>query len=80
MKVRIQKWGNSLALRLPKSFATEVGIVRDSVVELSLSGGDLIVSPVAPASLTLEQLLSGATPENLHGEVESGPAQGAEVW
>ncbi|MFC1972103.1 AbrB/MazE/SpoVT family DNA-binding domain-containing protein [Chloroflexota bacterium] len=33
MKTRVQKWGNSLALRIPKSFATEVGLQRETSVD-----------------------------------------------
>jgi antitoxin MazE len=80
MKVRVQRWGNSLAVRIPKSFATETRIQQDTEVELSIDKGRLIISPVAPRVITLDELLDGVTPGNLHGEFETGPAVGAEVW
>jgi len=81
MKARVQKWGNSLALRIPKSFAAEVGIVQDALVDLSLSEGKLVVEPVAiPGGPVLDELLAAITPENLHGEVDMGPPDGKEVW
>jgi antitoxin MazE len=80
MKTRVHKWGNSLALRIPKSFAAEVRLTENMPVELSLVEGKLIVQPLAPPSLTLEELLQGVTDENLHGEWETGPAVGREVW
>jgi antitoxin MazE len=80
MITRVQKWGNSLALRIPKSFADEVGLQTDSSVEVSLADGKLVVAPVAKSKLTLKQLLSQVTDENLHHEVETGPAQGNEAW
>ncbi len=80
MITRVQKWGNSLALRIPKSFADEVGLQTDSAVEVSLADGKLVVAPVAKSKLTLKQLLSQVTDENLHHEVETGPAQGNEAW
>ena len=80
MKTRIQKWGNSLALRIPKSFAQEVGLNQDGIVELSLVNGQLIVSPVPEPSVTLDALLAKITPENIHGEVDTGEAMGKEVW
>ena len=61
MKTRIQKWGNSLALRIPKSFAEEAGLRPDAAVELSLVEGRLVVQPIAPQPLTLDQLLRGLT-------------------
>lgn len=80
MKTRVQKWGNSLALRIPKSFAAEVRLAEDTPVELSLVEGKLIVRPIAPPPLTLDELLQGVTEENLHGEWDTGPAVGREVW
>ena len=80
MRTRIQKWGNSLALRIPKSFATEVGLQRETSVEVSLVGGKLVITPVAKPKLTLKQLLAKITKENLHHEVDTGPAIGKETW
>lgn len=80
MRTRVQKWGNSLALRIPKPFATEVGLKRDSTVEISLADGRLVIAPVAEPVLTLEYLLAQVTEDNLHGEIETGPAVGREVW
>ena len=80
MKLRVQKWGNSLAFRLPRSFANEVGIQRDSIVELTLREGEWIVGLSVPDPPTLDELLGRVTPDNLHGEVESGPVVRAEVW
>jgi antitoxin MazE len=80
MRARIQKWGNSLALRIPKSFATEVGFQRETLVEVSLADGKLVVTPVAIPKLTLKQLLTQVTKENLHHEVDAGLAIGNETW
>ena len=80
MITRVQKWGNSLALRIPKSFAAEVGLETDSSVEVSLADGKLVITPIAKSKVTLKQLLAQVTDENLHHEVETGPAQGNEAW
>jgi antitoxin MazE len=80
MITRVQKWGNSLALRIPKSFAAEVGLQTDSSVEVSMVDGKLVVAPVTKSKLTLKQLLAQVTDENLHHEVETGPVQGNEAW
>ena len=79
MKTRIQKWGNSLALRIPKSFAAEAHLKQDSQVEVSLVDGRIVVFPVESV-LTLEHLLAGITEQNLHCEVDVGPATGTETW
>jgi antitoxin MazE len=80
MRTRIQKWGNSLALRIPKSFAAETHLEQGTLVEVSLPDGKLLVTPLSPPAITLEELLKHVTPHNLHHEVDTGPAVGGEVW
>jgi antitoxin MazE len=80
MRTRVQKWGNSLALRIPKSFANEVGFQKETPVEVSLADGKLVITPVAKPKLTLKQLLAKVTKENLHHEVDTGSTAGNETW
>lgn len=80
MRTQIQKWGNSLAVRIPKSFAAESRIKAGSEVELSVSKGRLIVAPVAKPSYTLQELVAGITKHNLHSEVDFGSPVGKEIW
>lgn len=79
MRSRIQKWGNSLALRIPKSFAAEAHLKQDSQVEVSLVDGRIVVFSVESV-LTLEHLLAGITEQNRHCEVDVEPATGNEAW
>ncbi len=80
MRTRIQKWGNSLALRIPKPFAAEMGLEKDGEVELSVEKGRLVIEPPAAPSYTLEELLAEVRPSNLHGEIDWGPPVGKEIW
>ena len=80
MFTKVQKWGNSLALRIPKAFALDARLKNDSVVEVSLVDGQIIIKPVAMQSWNLEQLLSGVTDNNLHHETDTSAAVGNEVW
>lgn len=82
MKTRVQKWGNSLAVRIPKSFAEDVGIYSESEVQLSLVEGQLVITPIVKAEpiYRLEDLLAGITEDNLHGEIDFGASVGDEVW
>jgi antitoxin MazE len=80
MKGRIQKWGNSLALRIPKAFAAETNLRQNSVVEISLVEGRIVVSPAVEPAYSLTDLLEGVTEENLHREVDFGPPVGKEIW
>lgn len=80
MKARVERWGDSLAVRIPRPFAIESRIDQGTVVEVSLVDGTLVLTPLAEVSPTLEELLAGVTPENLHGEIDFGPPVGKEVW
>ncbi|HIP71456.1 MAG TPA: AbrB/MazE/SpoVT family DNA-binding domain-containing protein [Anaerolineae bacterium] len=80
MKTYVQKWGNSLALRIPKTYADEIQITANSPVELTLADGKLVIAPEPTPTYTLEGLLAGVTDENLHGEIDTGGAAGNEVW
>ena len=80
MKTKVQKWGNSLAVRIPKPFADDLGVDQDSEVELSLEDHELVIRPVSMPTYSLAELLDGVTDENLHDEVSTGDAVGAEVW
>jgi antitoxin MazE len=80
MVARIKKWGNSLALRIPKELASEAGLDDNSIVEVKVRNGQLVVSrPIRPVP-TLDDLLEQVTPENRHEETDFGPDQGKEVW
>jgi antitoxin MazE len=80
MLTKIQKWGNSLALRIPKAFAVDVQLENDSLVEISVVKGKIVITPVPAPSWTLDELLAGITKDNLHTEVDTGPAIGNEIW
>jgi antitoxin MazE len=81
MKTRIHKWGNSLALRIPKSFAEDVGLRNESPVEVSVVKGRLVVSLVSnQPRFTLKQLLAQVTEDNRHAEIETGTPVGNETW
>ena len=80
MQARVQKWGNSLALRIPKAFAAEARLAQDTLVDIALEGDTLVVRPVAEQRYDLDALLAGVTPENIHGEVSTGEPVGNEEW
>lgn len=80
MRAEIKKWGNSRALRIPKEMALEIGLDFDTKVELRAVEGRLHVIPIEDFHYTLEDLIAGITLENRHGEWDTGPAVGKEVW
>jgi antitoxin MazE len=80
MQTKIQKWGNSLGLRIPKSFAEEAGVEAGSEVDLSMEEGNLVVRPRRSPRYELQELLRAVTAKNVHKEVETGEPVGREAW
>ncbi len=80
MITKIQKWGHSFALRIPKSMALELKLGPDSPIEIKVEDERIVISPVLQPEYSLAELLGGITPQNLHAEVDSGGPAGNEVW
>ncbi len=80
MKTRIQKGKNNLMVSIPDNFATAIGLNVDSVVEISLVNGQLIIESVHKQSPTLDDLLSKVNKYNLHQEIDTGMSVGKEMW
>jgi antitoxin MazE len=66
VKTTIQRWGNSLAVRIPKVFAEETYMDEGSPVELSLSEGSLVMRPLRRTRASLKSLLSAVDSSNLN--------------
>ncbi|MHB0938347.1 MAG: AbrB/MazE/SpoVT family DNA-binding domain-containing protein [Armatimonadota bacterium] len=79
MRTTVKKWGNSIAIRIPKSFACEIGIVEASTVDISIRDDSLVITPLTSSELSLEELMSGVTDDNLHEEIDTGPVCRREV-
>ncbi len=79
MKTRVRKWGNSLAVRIPKSFASEAGLRANAPVELFLDEGNLVMRPLKAQPPSLDELLRGVTDDNKPTEWDTGTV-GRELW
>jgi antitoxin MazE len=80
MQSRIQKWGNSLAIRIPLAFVKETGLAYGTAVDISVEDGRIVIDPQMETEYTLEELLKGVRKDNLHSETDTGDAVGREVW
>jgi antitoxin MazE len=80
MNATIQKWGNSLALRIPQAVARDTQLQNGSVVNLAVRKGAVIIEPVKKTKYRLDDLLKDVSKKNLHASVDTGPAVGREVW
>lgn len=79
LRTRISKWGNSLAVRIPKAFVAEAGLEDGAAVDISVSGGQIIVTPLG-REYGLAELVDDITEANRHTETDWGPPVGSEVW
>jgi antitoxin MazE len=80
MHTIVRKWGNSLAVRIPKPFVEETHIASGSEVDLTVDNGRIIIVPQPEPKYRLSELLQGVTARNKHNETETGPAVGQEAW
>jgi antitoxin MazE len=77
MRAALSKWGNSLAVRIPKALADSARLREGEPVELqTLRAGEILIR----RRKTLRQLVNAITPENRHAATDWGPPRGKEVW
>jgi antitoxin MazE len=79
MRTSVQKWGNSLAVRIPKAIAAEAGVAEKDDLEMQVVGDVIQIRRCRPEP-SLEELLAGVTADNQHGEADFGTPQGREAW
>jgi antitoxin MazE len=79
MVTRVQKWGNSLALRIPRTFAVQAQVAAGTAVDITVEKGRLVVRPVQQR-YRLRDLLKAVHARNLHTEVRTGRPVGREIW
>jgi antitoxin MazE len=76
----VSKWGNSLAVRIPRSLANEARLSEGDSLEMDLDADGSIVLRPARKTYELSELVSRITTKNRHRESDWGPAQGQETW
>ena len=78
MTVKLQKWGNSMGVRIPKSIIEKVNLEENDELIIEQQDGKIVIFP-AKKKLSLSDMMDQVTPANLHGEDEFKP-EGNEVW
>ena len=77
VRSHVARWGNSLAVRIPKPVAEQWGVREGSSVEMDPRDDQLVMRK---KTYDLSEMVARMTPDALHSEVETGPAQGEEEW
>ena len=81
MRARVERWGNSLAVRIPIAIGRELHLRPDSSVDMTVEYGRLVLEPVPdPTVATLAELIERVTEENRHTEIGTGKPLGHEAW
>jgi len=80
MITKVQKWGNSLAVRIPRSVAEDIQLKQGESVNLASHDGQIVIAAVRQQKFKLAVLLQGVTSRNKHEEVVTGNPVGREVW
>jgi antitoxin MazE len=76
----VKKWGNSLAIRIPRAIVQNLGLSEDNDLQIISNGKVATLERKSHKKLTLQQLLEKVTPENVHGEIDWGGPVGKEIW
>ena len=79
MQTIIKKWGNSPALRLNTAVMKSAQLNIDQLVSVKVQKGRIVIEPMAKQEYPLDELLSGITAKNLHGEADFGGSVGKEL-
>ena len=80
MITKVQKWGNSLAVRIPGSVAKDTHLGCGNSVDIAVHDGQIVIAPVHGRRFKLDDLLKGVTAQNRHTEVDAGGPVGQEAW
>jgi len=80
MITKVQKWGNSLAVRIPRSVVQDTHLSSGNSVDVAVQDGQIVIAPARRPRFRLDELLKGITPQNRHLESDSGIAVGREAW
>jgi antitoxin MazE len=79
MQTTVQKWGNSLAIRIPGIFSKETGLKAGLAVEIFVENENIVIKPFHK-KYSLSELLDQVNENNIHYEINSGEPKGREIW
>lgn len=81
MNIRFQKWGNSVAVRIPSAFLKDLNLKEGQFADLSIENGNIVLTPIAiTRRYALEELVAGITENNRHDGIDFGQPVGSEIW
>jgi len=80
MKSKMSKWGNSMGIRIPRNIASEAQVDYNTEVEINVSNGTIVITPILKRKFTIESLVESISEDSIHPETDTGDITGNEVW
>lgn len=80
MTTKVQKWGNSLAIRLPKELTDRFALFQGSGVVISDDKKSIKIKPVGEREMSLKEMVKKINKFNRHEEIDFGPPVGKEIF
>ncbi|HEY4522860.1 MAG TPA: AbrB/MazE/SpoVT family DNA-binding domain-containing protein [Candidatus Paceibacterota bacterium] len=83
MSTKLQKWGNSLAVRIPDDVVEDAGLAPGTEVTVRKMRNSVVITPARAkkrSPINIDEMIERIRPETLHGETDWGPPVGKEVW
>jgi antitoxin MazE len=74
----VTKWGNSLAIRIPKNIAEQVNLKPGTLIAIAIVDNNIVITPKRQ-QYSLEELLEGASAEDFDGEYDWGEPVSAKL-
>jgi len=78
MEAMVQKWGNSLGIRIPNLIARGLSLKNGSVVTINGTGNEIVIIPIRKSRLS--EMLDKINDQNMHQEIETTGPVGKEIW
>jgi len=80
MRMVVERWGNSAAVRIPATVIEAARLRLGQPVEVREEAGRIVIEPIREEVCDLAALIEGITDRNRHDAIEMGAPVGREVW
>lgn len=77
MQSHVQKWGNSLGIRIPAQFSKQLSLKKGSAIKIDIEGDHLVIRPHA---YDLQEMVDAITDENKYEAISDYTPVGKEIW
>ena len=80
MEIRLQKWGNSLGIRIPSNLLKNLGLKNNDIIKLEQVDDKIVITKSIRPTISLAERFKNYKGENLAKNFEWDDARGKEIW